>query len=561
MAEPTWEDASIVVVDDEPANVRLLEATLGRAGFRRVAGFTDPQVALAAIAEGEPDLVLLDLHMPEPDGFACLETLRRDQVPGSYLPIVILTADTQPGPKRRALALGATDFLAKPLDIEEVILRCRNLLDTRRLHRELSGRSERLAAQVSDQQATLEAVRRERLAVASALSAILSAPSIEGDPDRVAQALCADLVDSGRMDGAALIEFGPDGRANARASAGHIGRRISGGRELPGALVTRLRERAEAGPWVEGGGGAGNDRDELVDPRAGSRLWVPIRHRTDVVGVLLAATRTSLVGDHLIGLLPVVLEYATVAGAVLGAAMAERRRTGDLRAALDTVIEQGAFCPVFQPIVDLETGFVIGHEALTRFDDRVAPDRRFADAAMLGFGIDLELACASRAISEARALPDGSWLSVNLSPTVVLETDRVARLLSSADRPIVLELTEHLPIDDYPTVRRALEALGLGLRIAIDDAGAGFASFRHIVELRPDFVKLDIGLVRDIDKDPVRQALISGLDYFALKSGCTLIGEGIETDGERDMLRSLAVPLGQGYLLGRPEPPGGPSPA
>ncbi|MHB8398667.1 MAG: response regulator [Candidatus Limnocylindrales bacterium] len=142
MADSTWEEASIVVIDDEPANVRLLEATLGRAGFRAVVGFTDPGAALAAIAAAEPDLILLDLHMPEPDGFTCLATIRRGQAPESYLPIVVLTADAEPGPKRRALALGATDFLAKPLDIEEVVLRARNLLETRRLHRELQARAE-----------------------------------------------------------------------------------------------------------------------------------------------------------------------------------------------------------------------------------------------------------------------------------------------------------------------------------------------------------------------------------------------------------------------------------
>ena len=560
MAEPTWGDASIVVIDDEPANVRLLEATLGRAGFRRVAGFSDPGAALAAIAAAEPDLVLLDLHMPDPDGFACLKTIRRTQAPESYLPIIVLTADTQPDPKRRALALGATDFLAKPLDIEEVVLRARNLLETRRLHQELYGRSERLAGQVRDQQATLDAVRRERLAVATSLSVILAAPSIAGDPDRVAQALCADLVESGRMDGAAMIEFGAAGGARARASAGLVGRRISRGRALPSDVAARLRERAEAGPWVEDGHGA-DDPAALSDPRAGSRLWAPIRHGTAVVGVILGATATSLVGDHLVGLLPVVLEYATVAGAALGPAMAERRQTGDLRAALEAVLAQGAFHPVFQPVVDLEEGYVVGHEALTRFADGVAPDRRFADAEMLGLAVELELACAAMAIGAARALPAGTWLSVNLSPAVVLQTARVSRMLAAADRPIVLELTEHVPIEDYPAIRRALEELGTGLRIAIDDAGAGFASFRHIVELRPDFVKLDIGLVRDIDTDPVRQALISGLDYFALKSGCTLIAEGIETAAERDTLRSLSVSLGQGYLLGRPEPSGGPSPA
>jgi EAL domain-containing protein (putative c-di-GMP-specific phosphodiesterase class I) len=109
-----------------------------------------------------------------------------------------------------------------------------------------------------------------------------------------------------------------------------------------------------------------------------------------------------------------------------------------------------------------------------------------------------------------------------------------------------------VPVEDYAALRDAIAALGPSVRYAIDDAGAGFASFRHILELRPDFVKLDIGLVRNIERDPARQALLAGMRYFAVKTGCTLIAEGIETEAERRQLDQLAIDLGQGYLLGRP---------
>ena len=121
---------------------------------------------------------------------------------------------------------------------------------------------------------------------------------------------------------------------------------------------------------------------------------------------------------------------------------------------------------------------------------------------------------------------------------------------------VILEVTEHVAIEDYAAFRAAVTAVGPDIRVSVDDAGAGFASFRHILELHPDFVKLDIALVRDIDLDNVRQALVAGIVYFARKSGCLLIAEGIETTGERDLLRSLGVDLGQGYLLGRPAPVG-----
>jgi len=141
---------------------------------------------------------------------------------------------------------------------------------------------------------------------------------------------------------------------------------------------------------------------------------------------------------------------------------------------------------------------------------------------------------------------------VNFSPAALLD-GTVAAVLAGSTRPVVVEITEHAVIDRYDDVRRAAAACD-GALLSVDDAGAGFASLRHILELAPAFVKLDIGLVRDIDHDPARQALAAGLVHFATQTGITLIAEGIETDAEAQTLRVLGVRLGQGYLLGRPAP-------
>ena len=149
-------------------------------------------------------------------------------------------------------------------------------------------------------------------------------------------------------------------------------------------------------------------------------------------------------------------------------------------------------------------------------------------------------------------LPAGAFLSINVSPGFVLRGDRrFRRLVGESTRPLVLELTEHVPIDDYQRVRTALARLG-AVGLAVDDAGAGYASLRHILELRPTYAKLDISLVRRIDDDDLRQALAAGLQYFAFKTGCRLIAEGVESDGEADVLRRLGVEFGQGYLFGKP---------
>jgi EAL domain-containing protein (putative c-di-GMP-specific phosphodiesterase class I) len=136
----------------------------------------------------------------------------------------------------------------------------------------------------------------------------------------------------------------------------------------------------------------------------------------------------------------------------------------------------------------------------------------------------------------------------------VLDRERVRSFIEMAGTPLILELTEHARIEDYVALRQALASYGPGTLLAVDDAGAGYASLRHILELRPAFVKLDISIVRGIETDPVRQALVSGLVYFAGHTGSEMIAEGIETEAEANTLRVLGIRLGQGFLFGRPEP-------
>ena len=159
------------------------------------------------------------------------------------------------------------------------------------------------------------------------------------------------------------------------------------------------------------------------------------------------------------------------------------------------------------------------------------------------------------ALEAVASIPLEVALSLKLSADVLQHEPTLPELLAGTDRRLIVELTEHERIDDYEAVRRALERLGPNVKLAIDDAGSGFASLRHIVALQPAYVKLDIEWVRNIDADPVRRALVSGLVYFAIETGCELIAEGIETNAELAALRELGIRLGQGYLLGRPAPP------
>lgn len=245
--------------------------------------------------------------------------------------------------------------------------------------------------------------------------------------------------------------------------------------------------------------------------------------------------------------LAMILQKSTAAQA------SERAIAKIARRRIEAVLRDASFAPFFQPIVDLGSGRVVGHEALTRYADGTRPDVMFELASKAGLGVDLEAVTIQAAIRASACLPPGTFLALNVSPGLV-EGLELPALLEDARRAIVLEITEHSVIDDYDKVRRLVASLGANVTLAVDDAGAGYASLRHVLELAPSKVKVDAGLVRGIDADPARQALLAGLRFFALKGDIQLVAEGIETAGELTTLRSLGVHQGQGYLLGRPSP-------
>jgi EAL domain-containing protein (putative c-di-GMP-specific phosphodiesterase class I) len=383
-------DACVLVVDDEPANVVLLERVIRSAGIATVVSETDPSQAVRRCSEVAPDLVLLDLHMPSMDGFAVMSALRAALPDDAFVPVVVLTADTTTESRDRALSEGAKDFLTKPFDRTEVILRVRNLLETRMLYRDVQRHN-----------ASLEADLAERL------------------------------------------------EEERRRSLEHEQR--------------------------------------------------------------LARIDAALAGD--------------------------------------------ALQMVFQPIADLSTGDVLGVEALARFtcEPKRPPNEWFDEAVVVGRGPQLEIAAVSAALRRLPQIPSDAFMSVNISPATVLEPELTHVLEGvQADR-IVLELTEHTRIDDYEPLLATLERLrDGGVRVAVDDAGAGYSGLQHVLRLRPDILKLDTTLTSGIDHDPARRALGTAMVTFAREIDAVIIAEGIETPEELETLRDLGTPWGQGFHLARP---------
>jgi len=212
-----------------------------------------------------------------------------------------------------------------------------------------------------------------------------------------------------------------------------------------------------------------------------------------------------------------------------------------------------------QPIVSLSSydSAPVGYEALARFQTTPyeAPDVWLSRAAQAGLLQELELTCARSALAIVPLLPNDAYLSINVSAETLVSPAFLRLLEDVPTQRVVVEVTEHAIVREYDALLRALGGLReRGVRLAVDDAGAGFASFRHVLELSPEIIKLDIHLTRGVHNDVSRQALVRSLVSFAGDVGSTLVAEGIETPEDMKTLRDARVPYGQGYLFARPGP-------
>jgi EAL domain-containing protein (putative c-di-GMP-specific phosphodiesterase class I) len=234
----------------------------------------------------------------------------------------------------------------------------------------------------------------------------------------------------------------------------------------------------------------------------------------------------------------------------------ERRRLHERRIRR-ALVDDHALGMAYQPIVCLTDRKVVGAEALARF---TGPPKRgasqwFEEAKQVGLAEELELHAVRKAVMALSQIPEDAYLTVNVSPGT-LARNGFHKVVSELDGSrLIAEVTEHAPIQDYDRLGEAVGRLReMGVRLAIDDAGAGFASLRHILRLNPDLIKLDLTLIRDIHRDQSKRALAAGLISFAHEIDVTIVAEGIERAAEAKTLIELGVNEGQGYYLGRPGP-------
>ena len=394
--------------------------------------------------------------MPGMTGLDVLNSLRRRRDTRT-LPVIVVTASDRGEERIRALEAGATDFLTKPVDPNELVARVRAHTRTR--------------------SAWLQALEDHvhwRGEIASMLCRIRPGAGLEV----AAQEICRTLSRLPGLIGCAVYSFVDPGVTVLVAGSGPAAMGPQG-RALPAERARFLADRAGGWPRLE----QAEDAEDAGSRRAGRGSATVYASLGDVprpTGLLVLSidrlARADPSGTSM-QMLSAAFEFAAISTSLLRPELEDQSRARADSQRVDDMLGQRTFRTVFQPVVDLKARTAVGYEALTRFDDGVPPD---------------------------------IWLA-----------EAVRRI-----RPSV--------------------------RLAVDDAGAGYASLRHVLMLRPDFVKLDQEWIRGVEGDAARQALIGALVLFARRTGSVLIAEGVETAAELETLDSLGVELGQGYFLGRP---------
>ena len=527
----------VLLVDDDEQLRKLFSVALGRAGLSTLEAGTAEQ-ALEMIRTERISVVVCDLRMPGVSGLDFVRSLRAGPTT-STLPVLLVTGSGDSDSVIEGLEAGADDFLTKPVRLDELIARVRAHL-----------RTHDAWAQV------LDAELRSRADAVQAIGQMV----LSTVPEEAASAVVAELAHRTGSHFVGVLQYTLGERFQPLARFTASDGLMRDGNTLSQSLSKHLLAKAQAGPWSE-------RLDEPAtgqpaDPYWGTGLDIaagaPIYAGDDLVGLLTLGAVLEPDGQPLAArqakLLASVIDYASMLTAVAGPAIADRRQAAAEQQRLRQALADGDFFPVYQPIVSLHNGSkALGYEALTRFTDGTAPDVRFAEAQSVGLGPQYQMAAIRAAVEGAGHLPDDALLFLNISPEVIVgSAGRLGRILRDTPRSVVLEVTEHAQVADYNRFRRAVARLG-DVPIAVDDAGAGYATLRHILELGPMFAKLDISLVRGIDGDQLRQAMAAGLSHFAARTGCRLIAEGVERRDEADVLRELGVDFAQGFLFGRPE--------
>ncbi len=567
-AEPTPRnpliDTKVMMVDDEPLMTDLIQTYLEDAGYSQFVVTNDPCSALELLRREEPGVLLLDLMMPRMSGFELLEAIRADRTL-RYIPVIVLTAADGAEAKLRALRLGATDFLAKPVDESELVLRVRNTLAFHGYYRHVLDFD---AVTGLPHPRLFDRGLTEMLRChdpASGLVALFSVqlPECRQLRETVDQTLADSLA---KVMAQRLRHFAADHRAHpllatsperappvCRLGVDHFGLLLEGLADVAAveALAHRLisllsepvgfgHHEVAASPWI----------GISLSPRDGSTSEA-LRQAADI-----ASTHARARGD---------VQYQ-FASADLNTRSHERFTLGSQ---LRNAASRGELRLHYQPKVDLAGNRIVGAEALVRWQHPerglLAPGSFIPMAEELGLIRHIgrwviEQVCKDLA-DWARAGHGAIKVAVNVSKAQFMAGDlcSVLRLAlfdtGVAAGQLVVELTESALMDDVAAGMAQMHELkALGVTLSIDDFGTGYSSLSYLKQFPLDELKIDRSFVCDLPGGHADVAIVRTVVELGHSLGMSVIAEGVETEAQRECLQRLGCDRYQGYLFSKPVP-------
>lgn len=547
----------ILIVDDEPTNTKMLEKILTKAGYTAVIVTNEAQQAIPLFERHRPSAILLDLNMPAMDGFAVLAELRKryaDSIP----PVVVLTAQNDPESRLQALQGGARDFISKPFDRTELLLRIENML-------------------------TLQLAERERLRFYTHYDLVTGLPNRNHTVQLLQEALPQNQR-KGQSTAVLLLDLQQLKRINQ-----------SMGYEVGDSVLRIFRQRlhhclAEAQNVVTG----------RVD---GARFLVALPHVSsaskslaDDIQHILDSTQANIQVDGMeirptvhigVAVYPADAQTPPELLARAESALSRAQQQNDLpyafcdqatdasmreqlklEADLHRAVERREFFLVYQPQFNLQTGEVCAVEALLRWQHpsrgTVSPGEFIPLLEQTGLILPVGEWLMHEAFSQARRWQIANFrpiqMAINLSPRQFTGNDLLQQVRTAlettelAPEYIQMEITENLLVEDFPGTYQLLKTLeAMGIQIALDDFGTGYSALTYLHAFPFQTLKIDRSFIADIGRSPKSEALLQGIVALAKSLSLEVVAEGIENPEQSQYLQKLNCEIGQGFGLGRPQ--------
>ncbi len=560
--ESLIDNAKIMLVDDEPINTDVLQTYLEGEGYSNFVTTSESVQAIDIMRREKPDVVLLDLMMPDVSGFDILTMMRNDKSL-AYIPVVILTSSDDGETKLKALQLGAMDFLAKPVDASELALRLRNTLGAKAYQHHLVNFDQLTGLPKRD--AFMEALDSATIAMSSSndkgaalhiyIDNLKSINSTIGrdSGNKMIQTFARRLEASAKAFASVQNAFDTETQIHIARTGGDKFTMFMGplqNTQQAAALARKIEDDTNQAIKLD-------DRSMLASTKIGIAIYPDDGDNAQTL-FSNAETAMSHIRDN--GGKENHIFYS-------GSMNEESARVMAIETGLQSAIEKNELRVTYQPKVDIQTGKIIGAEALVRWISGdlgfVGPDQFISIAERTGQIIQigewvLKQACSQAAIWKNKYGFDFR-MAVNMSIKQIHDSDMretTKEALSESGLTancLTLELTENMVMENAESNIELLRGLKeLGIKLSIDDFGTGYSSLSYLQRFPLDELKIDRSFIEEIDSENARAPIVRAMVSLAHDLEMSVVAEGIETDTQLQHMRGLECELYQGYLRSKP---------